>query len=184
MKSEIEKLLKMSDKELMKELPSFASKVKGKASELLDAIPDLPQKLAQRLSSSDVKRLASEAPEASNAFTVMLWELTGAMVEKNPELKKTVEGAGDIKVNYEATDSPMKGHYHISGGKITGGPGLLPSPDLKITSDTDTLIKLTTGALDATQAFMAGKYKLDGNLAIAMRMAPVMSKIAAIYKGN
>jgi putative sterol carrier protein len=184
LKSEIEAMFKMSDKDLMEKLPSFAPKVKGKAIELLAAIPDLPQKLAERLSKSDVKKWATEAPKASDAFTVMLWEVTGAMVERDAELKKAVEGAGEIKVSYEATDSPMKGHYHIGGGKITGGPGIVTSPDLKLSSDTDTLIKLTTGALDATQAFMAGKYKIDGNLATAMKMAPVMAKIASIYKGK
>ena len=60
----------------------------------------------------------------------------------------------------------------------------MPSPDLKLSSDTDTRIKLTIGALDATQAFMAGKYKMDGNLATAMKMAPVMARIAAVYKGK
>nr|MDO8079250.1 SCP2 sterol-binding domain-containing protein [Candidatus Freyarchaeota archaeon] len=184
LKSEVEAMFKMPDKELMDKLPSFAPKVKGKAPELLAAMPDLPQKLAQRLTKSDVKKWSTEAPKASDAFTEFLWAVTGAMVERDPELKKAVTGAGDIKVNYEATDSPMKGHYHISGGKITGGPGLMTPTDLKLSSDTDTLIKLTTGALDATQAFMAGKYKMDGNLATAMKMAPVMAKIAAIYKGK
>jgi putative sterol carrier protein len=184
LKSEVEAVFKMPDKDLMDKLPSLAPRVRGHAGELLAAMPDLPQRLAQRLEKSDVKKWSTQAPKASDAFTEFLWEITGAMVEKDPELKKAVTSAGEIKVNYEATDSPMKGHYHISGGKITGGPGLMTPTDLKLSSDTDTLIKLTTGALDATQAFMAGKYKMDGNLATAMKMAPVMAKIAAVYKGK
>ena len=179
-----EEMFNMPDNELMEIMPSVIPGVKDSVPELLAAIPDLPQKLAQRLSKSDVKKWATEVPKASDAFTEFLWAVTSAVVERDKELKKAVENAGEIKVNYEATDSPMKGHYHISGGKITGGPGLITSSDLKLSSNTDTLIKLTTGALDATQAFMAGKYKIDGNLATAMKMAPVMAKIAAIYKGK
>lgn len=87
LKSEAEAMFKMSDKELMDVLPSFVPKTKGKGPELLKAIPDLPQRLAQRLAKSDVKAWANNAPKASDAFTTYLWEITGAMVEKDPDLK-------------------------------------------------------------------------------------------------
>ncbi len=184
LKSEIEAMFKMSDKELMEKLPSFAPKVKGKALELLTAMPDLPQRLVKRLEESDVKKTAVEVPKASDAFTEMLWAVISALVEKKPDLKEVVKTAGDIKINYEAIDSPMKGHYELKEGKITGGPGLSETQDLKVTGPSDVLVKLTTGTIDSTSGFMQGLYKLEGNLTTGMRLATVTKKIAEALKGQ
>jgi putative sterol carrier protein len=179
-----EEMLNMPDKELMELMPAVIPGVKDSVMVLLAAMPDLPQKLAERLSKSDVKKWATEAPAASDAFTDLLWAVTSAMVERNKEFKKAVEGAGEIKVNYEATDSPMKGHYHISGGKIIGGPGNLNSVDLTVKSNTDVLVKLVTGGLDPIKGLMTRKFKLDGPLALGMKLAVVMKEMANVFKGQ
>ncbi len=178
-----EEMLNMPDKELMVILPSLVPGIKGSVPDLLAVMPDLPQKLVQRLMKSDVKKWATEAPEASDAFTEFLWECIGALVEKDTELKKAVANAGEIKVNYEADDSPMKGHYEISGRRITGGPGKLKAVNLAITSHTEVLIKLVTGGMDPMKGLMMRKFKLEGPLAIGMKLAGVMKAIAHAFKG-
>ncbi|MGQ9722335.1 MAG: SCP2 sterol-binding domain-containing protein [Candidatus Jordarchaeum sp.] len=184
LKSAVEQSMEWSDEEFKEKMPSLMAKIRGKVGELIDAMPDLPQKLTKRLEESDAKKNAIEAPEASEAFTELLWAVISALVEKKAELKKVVEAAGNIKINYEATDSPMKGHYELKDGKITGGPGLSETQDLKVTGPSDVLIKLTTGTIDSTSGFMQGLYKLEGNLATGMRLAPVTKKIAETLKGQ
>lgn len=184
LKSDVEESFEWSDEEFKEKMPSLISKIRGRVGEILDLMPDLPQKLVKRLEESDVKKNAIEAPEASDAFTEFLWEVIGELVERTPDLKKVVEDAGDIKINYEASDSPMKGHYELIGGKITGGPGLLETSDLKVEGPSDVLIKLTTGAIDSTSGYMQGLYKLQGNLATGMRLATVTKKIAEVLRGQ
>jgi putative sterol carrier protein len=179
-----EEMLNMPDKELMEALPTLVPGLKGSIPDLLNAVPDLPQKLGQRLLKSDVKKWATEAPKASDAFTEFLWDIISAMVEKDPELKKAATDAGEIKVNYEADDSPMQGQYKISGGKITGGPGKLDTADLAVSGHTDILLKLVIGGMDPMKGLMMRKFKLDGPLALGMKLTMVTKAMAQAFKGQ
>ncbi|MEX2753100.1 MAG: SCP2 sterol-binding domain-containing protein [Candidatus Freyarchaeota archaeon] len=184
LKRAVEQSLEWSDEEFREKMPSLMAKIRGKVGKLIDVMPDLPQKLTKRLEETDAKKNAIEAPQASEAFTELLWAVISELVEKKPELKKVVEDAGNIKVNYEATDSLMKGHYELKSGKITGGPGLSETQDLKVIGPSDVLIKLTTGAIDSQRGFLQGLFKLEGNLGTATKLTPVTKKIAETLKGK
>lgn len=48
--------------------------------------------------------------------------------------------------------------------------GLHPSPKMTMTADSDDYIKVATGELDATMAFMKGKVKVAGDMGVALGM--------------
>lgn len=96
------------------EIINLTKNIRGQYAGLLELRPDLPRELIKALEESDVKKSSIESPQVSDAFTELLWGVIGALVERKPELKKIVTDAGNIKITYEATDSPMKGHYELS----------------------------------------------------------------------
>ncbi len=184
LKSIAEEMLEMSDEELMQKMTSLVPKIKGRVRELMEEMPDLPRRIVKRLDEADVKRMADEAPEAVDVFTELLWEGVGIVGERNPEFKKALQNAGNVKLNYEADDSSLQGHEEIKNGKITGGPGKLNTVDLTIQGRTEVLIKLVTGGMDPMKGLMMRKFKLEGPLAIGMKLPNVMKKMAEALKGE
>ncbi|KPV61792.1 MAG: SCP-2 sterol transfer family protein [Candidatus Bathyarchaeota archaeon BA2] len=183
MKKDVDKALKMSENELKTALPPLVERVKAfGVGNLMEAMPDLALRLVNNLRSIDVRKFVTEAPEASAAFTDVLWEGVGILVEKDEEVKKKVVNAGEIKVNFEATDSPLKGHFKLSGGKISGGSALLDAPDLKVSSDAKTLIGLLIGDVDPVKGYIAGQFKLEGDLATGIKLVPVMTSLTKRFK--
>nr|MDO8079248.1 SCP2 sterol-binding domain-containing protein [Candidatus Freyarchaeota archaeon] len=183
LKSIAEEMLEMSDEELMEKLPTLVPKMKGKVREIMDTMPDLPQRIVKRIEETDVKKMANEAPDAVNAFTEILWEGVAAVAERDAEFKKALKNVGNIKLNYEADDSPMSGHEEINNAKITGGPGKLNTVDITVIGNTDTLIKLVTGGLDPVKGLMTRKFKLEGPLALGMKLTGAIKAMANALKG-
>ena len=185
LKKAVDEALKLSPDELKGTLSTLVDGIKGfGVGKLIEAVPDMLPKLMRKLDEMDVGKFVSEAPEASAKFMEVLWEGVGTLAEKNPELKQKMERAGEIKLNYEATDSPVKGHLKISAGKLSGGPSLLEAPDLKIFGSTKTMVGLLTGAVDPVRGFMAGQYKMEGSMAIGMKLVPVVTGLTKMFKGG
>lgn len=182
LKTLAEEMLAMSDEELMKNLPSMAPKMKGKVKDLMNLMPDLPRRIVKKMDETDVKKMANQALEAVNAFTEILWEGIAAVAEKNEEFKKALKNVGNIKLNYEADDSPMCGHEEINNAKIVGGPGKLNAVDITVKGHTDVLVKLVTGGLDPVKGLMMRKFKLEGPLALGMKLTGAMKAMAEALK--
>lgn len=49
-------------------------------------------------------------------------------------------------------------------------PGTAPSPRLTATADSADFMKIFTGKLDGTQAFMTGKLRLAGDMNLALKL--------------
>ncbi|TMD99792.1 MAG: SCP2 sterol-binding domain-containing protein [Chloroflexi bacterium] len=59
----------------------------------------------------------------------------------------------------------------VHEGKADSGKGEPPeSPKLTLKASVDDWIKIMTGKLDGTSAFLQGKLKTDGDLSLAMKM--------------
>ena len=69
----------------------------------------------------------------------------------------TGEGAGDWVLK-------------VAGGACTVAPGSTEAPKLTITSDASDYVDIALGKLEAMSAFAAGKIKLQGDLALAMKL--------------
>jgi predicted lipid carrier protein YhbT len=149
---------------------------------LMELVPDLVPKLVRRLKEVDVTKFVREDPEASARFMDILWEGISALVEKNPDVKEALERAGEVSVNLEAFDSPMKGHFRISGGKLSGGSGLLEKADLSIKGYTQAMIEVLLGERDPTEAFFKQLIKTDGSIPLAMRVSSAMMEVSELLK--
>jgi putative sterol carrier protein len=182
LKSMAEEMLEMSDDELMKNLPILIPKLKGHVAEIMKDMPDITTKIVQRMDKADVKRMASQAPEAIDAFTEILWEGVGLVAEKNAEFKNALKMAGSVKLNYEADDSSVAGHYEIKNAKLAGGPGKLNSADITVQGHTEVLIKLVTGGLDPMKGLVMRKYKLEGPLVLGMKLTGAFKAMADALK--
>ena len=58
----------------------------------------------------------------------------------------------------------------IADGQATSGQGEVESPNLTLIADSKDFVKIFTGGLDPTAAFMSGKLKIKGDMGLAMRM--------------
>jgi len=58
----------------------------------------------------------------------------------------------------------------IAGGTCQVAPGTAPNPKLTITAPGQDYVEIALGKLDAMTAFAGGKLKLQGDLALAMKL--------------
>ncbi len=184
LKKAVEEAMKMSEDELKTNLPPLMDQLKGNVGKLMEAVPDLIPKLMNKMNEIDIGKFVSEAPELSSKFMDVLWEGASILAEKNADIQNKLKSAGEIGVNFEATDSPLKGHLKISGGKISGGTDLLPKADLTLRGPTKVLVGMFAGTVDPIKGFMAKQYTMEGSMAIGMKLAPVMTSLTRVIKGS
>lgn len=176
--------LKMSGDELKTSLPVVADALKGNVGMVMEAVPDLLQKVMGKITEIDVVKFLGEAPEASEKLLDVLFEGAGIGVERDLEIKKELQEAGEVSVNFAATDSPLKGHLRISGGGLSGGGALLEKADLKITGPTIVIVGLLTGATDPIKGALTRQFRADGPVSVGLKLAPAMVKISKIFRSE
>ena len=67
-------------------------------------------------------------------------------------------------------DNAGKRFIKIADGKATSGAGEVENPNLTLIADSEDFVKIFTGGLDPTAAFMSGKLKIKGDMGLAIRM--------------
>lgn len=67
----------------------------------------------------------------------------------------------------------------LKNGAGACGKGKPPkeNPDVTLTMDKETFMKMFSGTLNPTNAFMAGKLSLKGDLPVAMKLNRLMSQM-------
>ncbi len=58
----------------------------------------------------------------------------------------------------------------VKEGKCESIHGAHPSPKMTMTVDSDDYVKMATGEMDATTAFLRGKVKVAGDMSVALKM--------------
>ncbi len=77
----------------------------------------------------------------------------------------------DAVVQFKFTGSQASEWYLIiKDQKFESIQGTHPNPKMTMTVDSDDYIKISTGELDATMAFMKGKVKVSGDMGVALGM--------------
>lgn len=77
----------------------------------------------------------------------------------------------DTVVQFKFTGSQASNWYVvIKDQKCESTEGLHPDPKMTMTVDSEDYIKISTGELDATMAFMKGKVKVSGDMGVALGM--------------
>lgn len=58
----------------------------------------------------------------------------------------------------------------IRDGAVSTGEGTHENPNMTLKADADDWVKVSTGEINAMQAFMTGKIKIQGDMSLAMKM--------------
>lgn len=94
------------------------------------------------------------------------------VVEEMPNLF-LADKAGNTTatIQFDLTgDSPGKRFIKIAGGQASAGQGEVENPNLTLISDSRDFVKIFTGQMDPTAAFMSGKLKIKGDMGLAIKM--------------
>jgi putative sterol carrier protein len=94
------------------------------------------------------------------------------IVEAMPEYLIS-EKAGTTKATIQFDLSgPHAGKWwvKIHDGKAESGKGDAEAPNLTLSADSNDWVKIMTGQMDGTAAFMQGKLKIKGDMGLAIKM--------------
>ncbi|HEX9856293.1 MAG TPA: SCP2 sterol-binding domain-containing protein [Acidimicrobiia bacterium] len=94
-----------------------------------------------------------------------------------------MEAAGgvDLTVQFMVTGGPdgeVTYHLDTTGGATGLVPGPHAQPDVTITSGYDTAVSLSKGDLNTQMAFMTGKIKVAGNMAVLLLNQTLINEFA------
>lgn len=77
----------------------------------------------------------------------------------------------DTVLQFNFTGSQASEWYvTIKDQKIASTEGKHPSPKMTMTVSSEDYVKIATGELDASMAFMKGKVKINGDMSLALGM--------------
>ncbi|PZR68539.1 MAG: hypothetical protein DLM66_08650 [Candidatus Dormiibacter spiritus] len=109
----------------------------------------------------------------------MTEELTPQQVfDKLPEYFRA-EKAGNANANVQFNltgDQGGQWWVKIADQTATSHEGTVENPNLTLTADGHDYVKIATGTMDATSAFMSGKLKVKGDMGLAMKMASLFKR--------
>lgn len=89
----------------------------------------------------------------------------------------------DMAIQFTVTEAPegvIDFYLTAADGKATMASGALGDTDVSISSTYDTALAMFNGDLNTQMAFMTGKIKADGNLAVIMMNQGVINQWANI----
>jgi putative sterol carrier protein len=73
-------------------------------------------------------------------------------------------------------DEAGKWWVKIADGTCASGEGEIETPNLTLIADAGDAVKILTGQMDGTSAFMQGKLKLKGDMGLAMRLTSLFRR--------
>ena len=83
----------------------------------------------------------------------------------------------DARIQVEVTGGPERStdwHAVIERGRlVASGPGILQGTDVTMTVTWDDALALLRGALDPSVAFMQGRLKVSGSMAVVLALLPL-----------
>lgn len=89
------------------------------------------------------------------------------------------EAAGNLEAIYQfeiGGAEEFTAHLRIGGGKCAFLEGPADKPGVVIRSPADVWLGISRGEIDGTQAFMTGKYKVEGDLSLLMKLRSLFQK--------
>ncbi len=86
-------------------------------------------------------------------------------------------GSTNAKIQFDLSgEHAGKWWVKIADGQASSGQGETEAPNLTLIADSQDYVRIATGKLDATAAFMSGKLKLKGDMGLAMKMASLFRR--------
>jgi putative sterol carrier protein len=100
-------------------------------------------------------------------------ELTpGQVIEAMPTyFQPDKAGNTNATIQFDLSgDQAGKWYLKVANGQASASEGQAETPNLTFLADARDAVKIFTGKLDPTAAFMSGKLKIKGDMGLAMRM--------------
>uniref|UniRef100_A0A8B9JA05 Hydroxysteroid dehydrogenase like 2 n=1 Tax=Astyanax mexicanus TaxID=7994 RepID=A0A8B9JA05_ASTMX len=138
----------------------------------LEAEPDKLEKIMEDHGATPAFKSKNSSADA--AFSGPIGETFNTMKGSlNAELVKTTQGVYQFDLSGE---HPGVWYIDLKNGSGSMGSGEPPSKaDVLMNLDSDTFIKMFTGSLKPTMAFMSGKLKIKGDMALALKLEKLMA---------
>ena len=83
------------------------------------------------------------------------------------------DAAGNLAatIQFDVTGNEPGSYYlHIENGKCTFKEGVVKSPTVTIHTPSEVWTAITSGEMDAFQAYMQGKFRVEGDFGLLMKM--------------
>ena len=141
------------------------------------AVPPADDKMRKEwirdLISAEAGKARAKAAEAANAPTGRESAATCRELLKMMPLGFKKEAAGALNAVYQfeiGGPENFTAHLSIADGRCTYVDGPHEKPDVTIKSPADIWLAISRGEMDGQSAFMSGKYKVEGDLTLLMRL--------------
>ena len=95
-----------------------------------------------------------------------------------------IEDEGPITVQQvvvDGGDEPVRWALRVAAGRVAVVAGSAPDPDVTLTTDRATATALARGELATTDAFMAGRLRVAGDLRVLLRAGGVLGALDAAF---
>eukprot|EP01125_Pyxidicula_operculata_P001197 TRINITY_DN11135_c0_g1_i1.p1 TRINITY_DN11135_c0_g1~~TRINITY_DN11135_c0_g1_i1.p1 ORF type:complete len:428 (-),score=120.56 TRINITY_DN11135_c0_g1_i1:56-1339(-) len=131
------------------------------------------------LSNVSAKPAAPAAPASADSPVAKVFSDLAARIKADgPNLVKQIKG---VYIFVVAKDTYVIDLLNGAGSVSTGAPAkAIPGSVKIIVPNTDDFVSLMTGKLDATAAWGQGKIKLEGNMALAMKLQTLVKSGAKL----
>ena len=111
--------------------------------------------------------------EAMAASKELFKGLEQALSKEGEKLVKMFKGVALFKIDGQDFLLDLKngsGKLYLDGSSGSGAP----KADVTLTMSDDVFVKLASGKLQPQMAFIQGKLKIQGNIALSMKLTPVL----------
>lgn len=125
-------------------------------------------------------------PISGFASSAIIDQLTGVLGALSPEERKKEVNKTKAVYAFEVASASGKKRYFVvdlkQQGKVTDGASAAeaakgqPKPDINITIDDATFVKISEGKTTAAGEFMSGKVKIKGNMMLGMKLEPMLKR--------
>ncbi|MHA1380069.1 MAG: SCP2 sterol-binding domain-containing protein [Candidatus Helarchaeota archaeon] len=165
---------------LKEDIPKIMAKIKEigfvevvKDEELKDFMP----KMREQMANVDLDELVPLAKVVMPTFFEGMQEL----IEASEEAKEELEDIDDMSMMMQVPELDVYMYMKIIDGKFSAGAEKIDDADLTITINKDTFLKQMQGEGDMMSAYMSGEIKMEGEMAKAMALRPLIEVLADEY---
>lgn len=177
--SDLESLVDKPDEEFKEGLPDVLGGIEDSLDTLLLEHPDAFEDLVTRMGTMENPSEFVEGNlETARAFFDIMWGCLNIISENVPDVQDAV--TNDMSVNWVCDDTDLAWHMESDSesGTITGGSGKLDNAELTFTGTTDILLSMIgDDDFQGQQAFMQGKFQIEGQLPKAMALENMMESV-------
>lgn len=86
-------------------------------------------------------------------------------------------GTTNATIQFDLTgDDGGQYNVKIANGQVTPNKGQAESPNLTLTAEANDCVRIFTGQMDPTAAFMSGKLKIKGDMGLALKLQSIFRR--------